>query len=200
MDKIICVGKNYLKHAIELGGAVPEEPLYFIKPPSSLCANTSAPIEIPTRYEVHHELELVYRLTQRKGKWTFSHFTLGLDLTLRDLQANLKKNGQPWEKAKVFKNSAICGPWLELPTVADTLNMEFALQVNGEIRQKGFGRDMRWKPEETLTDLQRWFPLCEGDLLFTGTPEGVGQLKPGDRAKLSGPVSFDIEFAAGSHG
>ena len=123
MDKIICVGKNYLKHAQELGDAVPEEPLYFLKPPSTLylAEGDSGRVQLPVSGEVHHELELVFRI---EGM-TFSHFTLGLDLTIRDLQSRLKKAGQPWEKAKVFRNSAILGPWQPLTTLDEALAIPF---------------------------------------------------------------------------
>src|SRR3954462_4564431 len=106
MDKIICVGKNYTKHAAELGDAVPEEPLYFLKPPSTIFTATGEEnkVELPKRGEIHHEVELVLKLTKTSGHFGFSHFTFGLDLTNRELQTSLKKAGQPWEKAKVFKN------------------------------------------------------------------------------------------------
>src|ERR1700722_9084730 len=100
MDKIICVGKNYLKHAQELGDAINEEPLLFLKPPSTIFAAEGGvnKIKIPANFEVHHELEWVFRIHERDGRPEFTHFTLGLDLTLRDLQNRLKKAGQPWEK------------------------------------------------------------------------------------------------------
>ena len=196
MDKIICVGKNYLKHAKELGDQIPEEPLYFLKPPSTLfhAESMTEKFELPAQGEVHHELELVFRIAETDGRYEFTHYTLGLDLTLRDLQTRLKKAGQPWEKAKVFKNSAVLGQWQMLSSVADVLSTPFELQVNGTVRQKGLGKDMRWSPEELLQDLQRWFPIRNGDILYTGTPEGVGPLKKGDLLRAScGPVQFGLE-------
>ena len=195
MDKIICVGKNYLKHALELGDAVPEEPLYFIKPTSTLFLATGKedPLAIPAHGELHHELELVFKIGAHNGKFGFTHYTLGLDLTLRDLQNRLKKAGQPWEKAKVFKNSAILGPWQTLTSMGDVMSMPFTLTVNRTLRQNGVGADMRWKPEELLIDIAKWFPLCDGDALFTGTPEGVGQMKTGDHLQVQGgPVNFGL--------
>lgn len=189
MDKIICVGKNYLKHAQELGDAVPEEPVYFIKPPSSLC-EVKEPAQVvhwPRFGEIHHEVELVFKLTQVDSIWQFSHATVGLDLTIRDLQSRLKKAGQPWEKSKVFKNSCVVGPWQPITALATWLEQPFSISINGEQKQIGFGRDMRWQPLELLADLQRYFPLCEGDLLFTGTPEGVGPIHDGDRIDVRGP-------------
>jgi 2-keto-4-pentenoate hydratase/2-oxohepta-3-ene-1,7-dioic acid hydratase in catechol pathway len=198
-DKIICVGRNYLKHAIEMGGEIPKEPLYFLKPASASVAVASKEqtVALPAgRGEVHHELELVLRVGETGGKFTFTHFTFGLDLTLRELQQNLKKAGQPWEKAKVFKNSAILGPWLALESMSTTLERPFELFVNGKSRQKDQGLNMRWKPEELLADLQHYFPLCDGDWLFTGTPEGVGPLNPGDRVKIVS-LDFNYEFYCG---
>lgn len=200
MDKIICVGKNYLKHAQELGDAVPQEATYFLKPPSTLCAveNNGAKVQLPSRGEVHHEIELVFRIHKNEeGQLTLSHFTFGVDLTIRDLQARLKKAGQPWEKAKVFANSAIVGPWQEVISLKETLDLPFTLAVNGEVRQKGLGKDMRWTPDFLINDLPKWFPVEDGDLLFTGTPEGVGPLKDGDTVNLQGG-NINYSFRIGS--
>lgn len=195
MEKIICVGKNYLKHAQELGDAVPTEPMYFIKPPSVLfTADPGNPnLHLVRTEEVHHELELVLRIAQTEDRWHFSHFTFGLDLTLRGLQNRLKKAGQPWEKAKVFKNSAVIGEWFPVFSIETVLETEFHLTINGELRQSGHGKDMRWQPSELLIDLPTWFPLRPGDLLFTGTPEGVGPLKVGDKLEVhGGPVHYEL--------
>lgn len=190
MDKVICVGKNYLKHAKELGDAIPTEPLYFLKPPSSVhgISKNGETVAFPqTHGEVHHELELVFRLNEEDdGRFRLAQYTFGVDLTLRDLQTRLKKAGQPWEKAKVFKNAAILGPWRECNSVEDILDMTFELKVNGQLRQSGQGKDMQWKPDFVLKDIQQYFPLCDGDLLFTGTPEGVGPLKKGDVVEIMG--------------
>ncbi len=189
MDKIICVGKNYLKHALELGDTVPEEPTYFMKPPSSIHAvsKNGEVVRFPNHGELHHEIELVFRIQKPNGgKPTLSHYTFGVDLTFRDLQTRLKKAGQPWEKAKVFENSAILGPWRECMSLEDVMDIRFKLSVNGKVRQSGVGHHMRWQPEFLLEDLQRWFPIQDGDILFTGTPEGVGPLVDGDLVELTG--------------
>lgn len=193
IDKVICVGKNYLKHAIELGDAVPEEPLYFLKPPSVIlhADGATTTLSLPTRGEIHHELELVFEIRRVGNGFRFSRYTLGLDLTLRELQQKLKKDGQPWEKAKVFKNSCVLGPWREITSMEKILTSPFTLEVNGQIRQQGQGQDMRWGPEFLLKDLPNWFPLCDGDVLYTGTPEGVGPLVDGDICRISGS---DIKF------
>ena len=203
MDKIVCVGKNYLKHALELGDAVPEQPLFFIKPPSTICdlsnsddENTS--VVLPATGEIHHEVELVLRISSDDGQWIFSNFTFGIDLTVRDLQQRLKKAGQPWEKAKVFKNSSILGTWHPLTSMNDLLEIPFCLKVNGEVRQRASGAEMRWKPEELLREAARFFPLCDGDLLFTGTPQGVGPLATGDVVEVQGgPVLYCFKVTHG---
>lgn len=189
MDKIICVGKNYLKHALELGDAVPEEAMYFLKPPST-AISVSKPnqvVELPPSGDIHHEVELVFRIAKKLDGYQITHYTIGLDLTLRDLQQKLKKNGHPWEKAKVFKNAAILGEWHEVENLGQLLEQPFAIKVNGVERQRGFGKDMRFGPIDTVQDLQHWFPLCDGDILFTGTPEGVAALNNGDIVEVSGP-------------
>lgn len=191
MDKLICVGKNYLKHAQELGDAVPEQPIIFVKPPSTLCkVEGRADVAWPAAFDMHHEIELVLRLARKGDEWTFSHYTFGLDMTLRDVQARQKKNGWPWERAKVFVNSAVVGPFY--PITNSALELPFSLKVNGEVRQSGIGRDMRWKPEALLEDLATWLPLTEGDLLFTGTPEGVGPVADGDELEI---VGGDVRYA-----
>lgn len=194
MDKIICVGKNYLKHALELGGPVPTEPTYFLKPPSTLTtvSGNDGRVKLPRHGEIHHELELVFQIEKNLQGLKLKAYTLGLDLTLRDVQSRLKKEGLPWEKAKVFVNAAIVGPWQPLVSLEQTMNMEFTLKVNGELRQKGSGRDMRYTPDFVLKDAPNWWPVCDGDLLFTGTPEGVGPLRPGDQVNVS---STSIQYS-----
>jgi 2-keto-4-pentenoate hydratase/2-oxohepta-3-ene-1,7-dioic acid hydratase in catechol pathway len=194
MDKIICVGKNYLKHALELGDPVPTEPTYFLKPPSTLLSlsGSEGRVKLPRHGEIHHELELVFQIEKGPQGLKWKSYTLGLDLTLRDIQSRLKKEGLPWEKAKVFTNAAIVGPWQPLTSLDEVMNMEFTLKVNGQLRQKGRGLEMRYTPDFVLKDAENWWPVCNGDLLFTGTPEGVGPLKPGDRVEVA---SAKIQFA-----
>jgi len=203
MDKIICVGKNYLKHALELGDAVPEKPTYFFKPPSVLHTVTknNQIVDLPARGEVHHEIELVFKIKNENGKLSLSHYTLGLDLTLRSLQAELKKAGQPWEKAKVFKNSCILGDWRECDSLDEVLEIPFQLSVNGKLRQKAMGLDMRWKPDDVIEDLPKWFPICDTDLLFTGTPDGVGPLLKGDVVEvLGGNIEYTFKCGIEQNG
>lgn len=186
MDKIICIGKNYLDHAKELGDVVPEMPVLFLKPPSvsrSLAKKgDSIEVELPvSRGSIHHECEIVVRLNAAKE---IDAVTLGLDLTLRDLQAQLKKNGHPWEISKVFNGSAIIGPWIPLAQFTDYLNQEFSFSINGQIRQKGKGADMRLLPLECLRYAHEYFPINAGDVIFTGTPAGVGPVQPGEVSEL----------------
>jgi 2-keto-4-pentenoate hydratase/2-oxohepta-3-ene-1,7-dioic acid hydratase in catechol pathway len=186
MDKIVCIGKNYLDHAKELGDAVPEMPVLFLKPPGVskqvAAIGDSIPVTLPTgRGSIHHECEIVVRLNAAKE---IDAVTLGLDLTLRDLQAQLKKNGHPWEVSKVFDGSAIIGPWIPLAKFQDYLNQEFSFSIDGKIRQKGKGSEMRLLPLECLRYASEYFPLYEGDVIFTGTPAGVGPIQAGETSEL----------------
>jgi 2-keto-4-pentenoate hydratase/2-oxohepta-3-ene-1,7-dioic acid hydratase in catechol pathway len=198
MDKVICVGKNYLKHAIELGDAVPEEPLYFLKPPSVIYSalDQGAMVDLASQGDIHHEAELVFEIRRMGTSWKLSRYTIGLDLTRRDLQNHLKKAGQPWEKAKVFKNSCILGPWRELVSMEKLMSAPFSLTINGSLRQQAHGAEMRWTPEYLIQDVSRWFPICDGDVLFTGTPEGVGPLRSGDQLLVSGlDLRYELSIA-----
>jgi 2-keto-4-pentenoate hydratase/2-oxohepta-3-ene-1,7-dioic acid hydratase in catechol pathway len=186
MDKIICVGKNYLEHAQELGDAVPEKPVLFLKPPSVLSQppHPGTPLEIPLprgKGEVHYETEIVLRLKDGKPEAA----AIGLDLTLRTLQAQLKKAGHPWTLGKVFPHAAVVGPWVQLSQFPNYLEEPFQLLVNGQVRQSGLGKDMRMGPVSLIQYISEWFPVCEGDLLFTGTPAGVGEVRPGDRLQIT---------------
>ena len=198
MDKIICIGKNYLDHAKELGDSVPAMPVIFFKPPSVLCQakrGETLSIELPKeRGSVHHECEIVLRIKMDGSRIFFDAATLGLDMTLRDTQSEIKKNGHPWELAKVFPNSAIIGPWLQLDEFPEYLDEEFSLKIGTEIRQKGHGNEMRVNPQDCLSHIQKNFPILNGDLLFTGTPAGVGAVHPGNLAELrwSGETLFRV--------
>lgn len=181
MDKIICVGKNYADHARELGDAPPEKPILFLKPPSAIY-QAGTPLNLPPG-EVHFELEIVFQLTL-KGKTPFSSFTLGLDFTRRDLQKSLKKIGHPWEIAKVFSNAIVLGPWRPMNEWPTAQALRFELFQNGVRRQSGFAADMIFSAEDCLASAKSHFPICEGDLLFTGTPSGVGPVHANDRLEF----------------
>lgn len=177
MDKIICIGKNYLEHASELGDAVPEKPVLFLKPPSALAPSPlRQPLGLPAgRGEVHPECEIVLRLGPDLKP---EAFTLGLDLTLRDLQTRLKKAGHPWEIAKAFPRSAVTGQWL--PWAAFSPETEFRFFVEGTLRQRGRAQEMRFSPLACVTHAAEHFELRSGDLVFTGTPAGVAAFAPGE--------------------
>ncbi len=186
MDKIICVGKNYPAHADELGEKQPEKPVLFLKPASTLTELRGQALELSYAHgEIHHELEIVFRLTIQNGHPEFSHFTLGLDLTKRDLQTNLKKSGQPWEIAKVFRHSALIGRWLSFKDWEAFSEQPFSLTIQNQIRQTGLSSQMFFSPNKCLELAASYFAIFEGDLLFTGTPKGVGPLRPKDQVLLS---------------
>jgi 2-keto-4-pentenoate hydratase/2-oxohepta-3-ene-1,7-dioic acid hydratase in catechol pathway len=186
MDKLICVGKNYLEHAKELGDAVPEKPVFFMKP-ASIARTVGALTEevrlsLPTdRGAIHYECEIILQLDEGARIRAVS---LGLDLTLRDVQAELKKKGHPWEVSKVFRDSAVIGTWISVVDFPNYLDVEFQFRLDGSIRQRGFGRDMRFSPDQCLTFAQGYFPIRAGDVLFTGTPAGVGPVQPGQIGEL----------------
>jgi 2-keto-4-pentenoate hydratase/2-oxohepta-3-ene-1,7-dioic acid hydratase in catechol pathway len=189
MDKIICVGKNYLEHAKELGDAVPEKPVLFLKPPSSLMevGTQKNPVFVTLpkgRGQIHPECEIVARIHVGPQGPEIDAVTLGLDLTLRDIQSVLKKNGHPWEISKVFAGAAVVGPWIPLREFQNFLEPEFSFSVNDMVRQKGHGHQMRIQPMECLRYAAEYFPICSGDLLFTGTPVGVGPVEPGQTSEL----------------
>ena len=205
MDKIVCLGKNYLEHAKELGDAIPEKPVVFIKPPSVLVQVSDASGVKQVRYsdgELHHECEIVLRM--RRGGYQLSSaealscidaVTLGLDMTLRDRQTVLKKQGHPWTISKVFPDSAIVGPWVGLPSFRDYLSVPFTFSLDETLRQKGIGTEMSLSPGEAISHVSQFFPLCPGDLIFTGTPKGVGQVKCGETGTLRwGLLSYRVRW------
>ncbi len=198
MDKLICAGKNYLEHAAEMKDGVPEKPVLFLKPPSVLkvCEEWQREYELKwpahaTAGDIHYECELVflisrdgYCLSKEEARVAISHVTVGLDLTNRTLQKNAKEIRGPWEVGKVFPDAAVIGPWISLDGLdINALNFEFALK--GEIRQSACSSEMRFNPVELLVYASQYFPICAGDVLFTGTPAGVGPIHQGDRGQLS---------------
>ena len=185
--KIFCVGRNYVDHAKELGNAVPEEPVIFMKPKSALL-QTNAPFYYPAfTNELHYEAEIVLRIC-KNGRYIeeqqaadyFDAFTIGIDFTARDLQAELKKKGLPWEKAKAWDNSAITGKWI--PTTPEILSapLLFSLTQNGEVVQSGNSSDMIFSFSNIISHISQFFSLNIGDLVYTGTPAGVGECVTND--------------------
>jgi len=193
-QRIFCIGKNYDEHVKELGGTAPEEPVVFIKP---VC-NIVAPGEIVSMPRhgslLHHEVEVVL-LIGREGQDVpeadalsyIAGITLGLDLTLRDVQGRLKKSGLPWELSKSFEQSAPLGHFKTYDS--NSIDLPFTCSVNGDLRQQGNTRDMLFPITNLIHTLSRWWTLRPGDIIFTGTPSGVGRLQAGDRVDIESPVT-----------
>jgi fumarylpyruvate hydrolase len=197
MDKILCLGKNFPDHAQELGEAQPAFPVVFSKFPSVLQRSEGFEgklvLELGLQQEVHHECEIVLEIGSSirnlpaEQAWSaIKAISVGLDLTDRPLQAELKKAGQPWTLAKNFPGSAVVGPLMPVqPGDADTLlNQVFSLSIDGMVRQQARLNDALFGPGPALAYLSRRFQLLPGDLVFMGTPVGVGQLLPGQRLEL----------------
>jgi 2-keto-4-pentenoate hydratase/2-oxohepta-3-ene-1,7-dioic acid hydratase in catechol pathway len=187
MARIFCIGRNYAQHAKELGNAVPDAPVVFMKPPESLVP-PGGTVRFPRHgRELHHEVELVFRVGREardvspaEGAACLDAVTVGVDLTLRDVQAELKKKGLPWEAAKAFEQSALVGDFVPVEAVGDLSALSFWCDVNGTRRQQGSSADMLFGPGALVAHLSRIWTLRPGDLIYTGTPEGVGPLAPGD--------------------
>lgn len=193
MDKIICLGKNYNDHILEMKDAAPERPVLFIKPPSTLhLVKDKGAIQLPwSRGEIHHECEIVFKLYKKN----IIGVALGLDLTLREIQRELKSKGHPWEISKVFRNSAIVSEFKSHKTFPEWQTTPFELKVNGEVRQASSLENANYKANEIIHYINEFFPLSDGDLVFTGTPSGVGPLKPGDEIELNwGPIQNSFKL------
>jgi 2-keto-4-pentenoate hydratase/2-oxohepta-3-ene-1,7-dioic acid hydratase in catechol pathway len=185
--KIICIGRNYVKHIEELQNERPDEPVVFLKPDSAILLKQH-PFVIPEfSDDVHHEVEILVKIN-KVGKYIESKFAhnyydeigLGIDFTARDLQAKLKEKGLPWEKAKAFDGSAVIGDFYPKNDYNSLENIEFKLVKNGEIVQLGNTSHMLWKIDELIAHVSQFFTLKKGDIIFTGTPEGVSAVKPND--------------------
>ena len=179
---------NYLKHANELGNSIPEKPVFFMKPDSALVIRNRPFFYPDFSTNVHHEIEIVLRITrlgrsiskEYAGRY-FSEIALGVDFTARDLQSECRKNGHPWDISKGFDYSAPVSCFLPVLDFADIHNTDFHLDLNGETVQSGNTKDMIFSFEEIIAYVSRFMTLKTGDLIFTGTPEGVGPVKKGDR-------------------
>ena len=183
--KIFCVGRNYAEHAKELGNAIPEAPVIFMKPDTALLA-PGVKFEYPSfTSDLHYEIELVLRIGKTAKNIPAANalscvdaITVGIDFTARDVQAGLKSKGLPWEKAKAWDNSAIVGEWK--PFNSDGSEILFSLTKNGHKVQSGTTLDMIYSFETLLEHISGYFTLSPGDLVYTGTPAGVGPCLPGD--------------------
>ena len=199
--KIICVGRNYASHIEELDNEKPEDPVLFMKPNTSIIPKNQ-PFVIPEfSKDIHYEIELLIKIC-KNGKYIEPQFAknyykevgLGIDFTARDLQTKLKQAGLPWEKAKAFDRSACIGQnWLPVEEF-DINDTHFSLQLNEKIVQSDTTAKMLWKVDELITYISRYFTLNKGDVIFTGTPKGVGQVTENDQLKgyIQDQLMFDI--------
>jgi len=185
--KIICIGRNYTKHIEELANERPDEPVVFMKPDSAILLKQH-PFVIPEfSDDIHHEIEVIVRIN-KVGKYIepkFAHkyydeIGVGIDFTARDLQQKLKDKGLPWEKAKAFDGSAVIGEFLPKTQFASMEKLTFELTNNGKSVQKGNTSHMLWQIDELIAYVSQYFTLKIGDVIFTGTPEGVAVVRPGD--------------------
>lgn len=190
--KLLCIGRNYAKHAAEMKAEVPEEPVVFMKPSTAL-VGTGGTILLPARtQEVHHEVELVAvigrggkNIPEKKALDYVAAYAVGLDMTARDLQDTAKKKGLPWTVAKGFDTFAPLGPLMPASDVDDPQNLSLQLRINGELRQEGHTGDMLFSVARLVAYCSSIFTLMPGDLLYTGTPDGVGPVQPGDKLEAT---------------
>ena len=185
--KIICIGRNYTKHIEELQNERPSEPVVFLKPDSAIVLKQH-PFVIPAfSNEIHHEIEIIVKIS-KVGKYIdakFAHkyydeISVGIDFTARDVQDELKAKGLPWEKAKGFDSSAVIAPFISIEGLNLT-DLNFRLEKNGEIVQRGNTQQMIHKIDEIIAHVSQYFTLKIGDYIYTGTPAGVGSVKSNDR-------------------
>jgi acylpyruvate hydrolase len=186
--KIICIGRNYAEHAKEMNSEVPSEPVFFLKPDTSLLKDNQAFYYPGFSKEIHHEVELVLKIN-KPGKNIqpqfanryYSEIGIGIDFTARDLQAECKQKGLPWEKAKAFEGSAPIGKFIDKKEFVDEKNIAFHLNINGNTVQTGNTKQLLFSFDKIIAYVSIFFTLKTGDLIFTGTPEGVGPVKIGDK-------------------
>jgi len=201
--KIICIGRNYAEHAKEMKSEVPTEPVFFMKPDTALLKDNE-PFYFPDfTKDLHHEIEVVLKIS-KVGKHiaeAFAHkyyeeLSVGIDFTARDIQAQCKAKGLPWEKAKSFDGSAPIGKFVKKNELGDLQNLHFDLSINNELRQKGNTSDLLFSFDKVIAYVSQFLTLKVGDLIYTGTPEGVGPVAIGDKLKgtLNGVELFCFEI------
>jgi 2-keto-4-pentenoate hydratase/2-oxohepta-3-ene-1,7-dioic acid hydratase in catechol pathway len=198
--KLICIGRNYTDHIKELENEKPTDPVVFLKPDTAILLKKQ-PFFIPDfSNDVHYEVEILVKIN-KVGKHIQKKFApkyydqigLGIDFTARDLQSELKEKGLPWEKAKSFDGAAVIGDWLDKTQFQDVDNLNFSLQKNGSLVQQGNTSLMLWKIDEIIEYVSKYFTLKIGDIIFTGTPSGVGKVKAND--KLVGSIENTQMFS-----
>ncbi|MDH3243489.1 MAG: fumarylacetoacetate hydrolase family protein [Saprospiraceae bacterium] len=201
--KIICIGRNYGAHAAELNNPVPEFPLVFMKPSTALLVNNK-PFYLPNfSNDIHFELEVVLKICKNgrhiqveQADSFYEELTVGIDFTARDVQQKLKEKGHPWELAKAFDNSAVLGRFIHKDSLTEANQLKFSLLKNEEVVQNGNTSDMIFDFASIITYTSQFFKLQAGDLIYTGTPAGVGPVKIGDHLVgiLEGNPLFECEI------
>lgn len=206
VGKILCLGQNYAAHAKEMSSEVPTTPVIFLKPPSALISNGETIVRPSISKELHHEVELVVLIgktgkgiPQSKAYEYVAGYAVGLDMTLRDVQSEAKKKGQPWAVAKGFDTSAAVSEFVPASTIGNPLVQEIRCTVNGSVRQHTSTSEMIFSVDRIISYVSSIFTLETGDLIFTGTPEGVSEVKEGDviEAELVGhtKISHKVKVA-----
>ena len=200
--KIICIGRNYTDHIQELANERPEDPVVFLKPDTSLVLKNQPFFIPPFSDDVHYEVEILVRIN-RIGKHIQQKFAhkyydeigLGIDFTARDLQAKLKAKGLPWEKAKAFDGAAVVGDWVNKSELPHIDELQFEMTKNGTVVQQSSSALMLWKVDELIAYVSQFFTLKIGDIIFTGTPAGVGPVAENDvlEGSLEGRQLFSIK-------
>ncbi|MGB0788461.1 MAG: fumarylacetoacetate hydrolase family protein [Marinirhabdus sp.] len=185
--KLICIGRNYTRHIEELANQRPGHPVVFLKPDTSILLKNQPFFIPPFSSDVHHEVEILVKINklgkhiqQKFAHKYYSEIGLGIDFTARDLQARLKESGLPWEKAKAFDGAALVGNFLPKTKFKDPRAINFSLQKNGATVQQGNTAHMLWNIDALIAYVSQYFTLKIGDIIFTGTPAGVGRVSPND--------------------
>jgi acylpyruvate hydrolase len=201
--KIICIGRNYSEHVKELSNELPSEPVFFMKPDTSIIIGNK-PFFLPDfSNEIHHEVEIVLKIckvgktiSEKFASRYYDEIGIGIDFTARDLQAKAKEKGLPWEIAKAFEGSAPIGRFIPKKEITDLKNINFHLEKNGKMVQQGSSVDMIFSFEKIISYVSRFFPLKTGDLIFTGTPAGVGPVTIGDhlQAYIENQLLLDFKI------
>jgi 2-keto-4-pentenoate hydratase/2-oxohepta-3-ene-1,7-dioic acid hydratase in catechol pathway len=202
VGKVVCVGRNYAEHARELGNEIPEKPVVFLKPNTAIIYSGDKIIYPGFSEDMHHEVELVLLIGKKvknvdtkKAEEAISGYGVGLDMTLRDVQSELKKKGHPWTIAKGFDTSAVLSDFVLKEDYKLTLNEIISLSINGTIKQRSKLNTMIFAPSKIVEYISSLMTLEEGDLIFTGTPSGVGKVVKGDKllAEIEGIASLSCE-------
>ncbi len=186
--KILCIGRNYADHISELNNERPTEPVIFLKPDTAILKDNDPFYHPDFSNDINHEVEIILKINKvgKNIEAKFAHkyydeIGIGIDFTARDLQTKLKEKGLPWEKAKAFDNSAPISSFISKSQFEDLKNLNFHLEINGDTKQKGNTEMMLWNFDEIIEEISKYFTLKTGDLIFTGTPAGVGKVVVGDK-------------------